>query len=91
MRPIDLQDHCNTWGCGVSIEHGLSCKTGGLIRLGHNDVRDKPWGLSEAALGKTYVSYEPMFFFWYGCVGFPARDAPGTCGQVRHPGRQRLR
>ena len=85
MRPLNLQDYCDACRKGFSIEHGLSCNTGGLVGLSHNNVRDEAGGLSEAALGKTYVSYEPMIFFWYGRVGFPARDAPGTRGQARHP------
>jgi hypothetical protein len=57
MRPLNLQDRCDACGKGFSIEHGLSCKTGGLVGLSHNDVRDEAGSLSTAALAKTYVSY----------------------------------
>ena len=63
MCPLNLQDRCNTCGKGFFlIEHWLSCKTGGLVGLGHNDVSDEAGGLSEVALQKTYVSYEPKIF-----------------------------
>ena len=39
MCPLVLQDRCDTCDCGFSIEHGLSCKTGGLASLSHNDTR----------------------------------------------------
>ena len=86
MRPLGLQDRCDACGCGFSIEHGLSCKTGGLVGLSHNDVRDEAGGLSEAALGKTYVSYEPMIFsgtdVWASQPGTPQGPAArrGTPG-----------
>ena len=44
MHPLDLQDHCNAFVKAVSIEHGLSCKTGGRVGLIHNNVRDKAGG-----------------------------------------------
>ena len=53
-----------------------------LIGLSHNDVRDEAGGFSEAALGKTYVSYEPMFCsgtdVWAFQQGTPQKPA------VRH-------
>ena len=62
MHPLNLQDCCNDCGQGFSIEHGLNCKTGGLVGLTDNDARDKAVCLSEATLGKTYVSYKLMIF-----------------------------
>ena len=89
MCSLDLQDCCDACGQGFSIVHGISCKTVCFVGLSRNDARDKAGGLSEAALGKTYVLYEPMFFFLYGCVGFPARDALGSSQQARHRRHQR--
>ena len=53
MYPLNLQDRCDACGCGFSIEHGIICKTGGLVSLTHNDARNEAGGLPETALGKT--------------------------------------
>ena len=47
---IHVEDQCDACGKGFLVEHGLGCKTGGLIGLSHNDNRDKVRGLPEAAL-----------------------------------------
>ncbi|KAL7474302.1 hypothetical protein ACHAW6_000286 [Cyclotella cf. meneghiniana] len=40
-RPSNLPDHCDGCGAGLTLEHGLSCKQGGLIGIYHGDVHDE--------------------------------------------------
>ena len=37
MRPNDLCSHCDGCGAGFTVEHGLSCKKGGLVVQRHDD------------------------------------------------------
>ena len=40
LRPKDLPDCCDGCGEHLSIEHGLSCKKGGLVCIRHDNVQD---------------------------------------------------
>ena len=41
------------------MEHGLSCKKGGLVVQRHDNLRDEVGKLAAMALTKARVSYEP--------------------------------
>ncbi|KAL7474349.1 hypothetical protein ACHAW6_000325, partial [Cyclotella cf. meneghiniana] len=49
-RPADLPDHCDGGGLGLMLEHGLSCKQGGLVGIRHDDVHDEWAHLCSIAL-----------------------------------------
>eukprot|EP00956_Cyclotella_meneghiniana_P034535 scaffold105889_cov35-Cyclotella_meneghiniana.AAC.1 len=53
----------------MTVEHGLSCKTGGLVVARHNDVRDEWAHLCSQALGGSAVGTEPLIF--YGTAAVP--------------------
>ena len=49
-------------GCGkqMTVEHGLSCKVGGLVHIRHDDVAQE-WGyLCGLGFKPSRVSYEPL-------------------------------
>ena len=62
LRPLDLCDHCDGCGARFSVEHGLSCKKGGLVHVRHNDVRDEATALAAHALSPSCVKCEPNIF-----------------------------
>ena len=63
MRPVGLCERCDGCGAGFTVEHGLSCKKGGLVCQRHDDVRDEAGELAAMALTRTKVSYEPTIFY----------------------------
>ena len=67
-RPVDLCSHCDGCGAGFTVEHGLSCKKGGLVGIRHDDVRDEAGGLAAMALTQSKVSYEPTIFYGRGLL-----------------------
>jgi hypothetical protein len=58
--PLDLPRFCD--GCNVrfTLDHGLSCKKGGLILHRHNALRDEMATLMAAALSPSCVRSEPL-------------------------------
>ncbi|KAL7474631.1 hypothetical protein ACHAW6_000596 [Cyclotella cf. meneghiniana] len=65
-RPADLPDHCDGCGSGLTLEHGLSCKRGGLVGIRHNDVRDEWAHLCSIALTDSRVVIKPTIFYGNG-------------------------
>ena len=63
LRPTDLCSHCDGCGSGFTVEHGLSCKKGGLVGIRHDDVRDEAGALAAMALTSSKVTYEPKIFY----------------------------
>ena len=53
---------CDGCGANFTIDHGLSCKVGGLVHIRHNDVRDEAEALAAMAIQKSAVSYEPSIY-----------------------------
>jgi hypothetical protein len=39
--PLDMPAACNGCGAKMTVEHALSCKTGGLVHIQHDDVADE--------------------------------------------------
>ncbi len=46
----------------MTVEHALSCKTGGLVHIRHEDVADEWWHLCGTALSPGQVEREPRIF-----------------------------
>ena len=80
-RPTGLCSHCDGCGAGFTIEHGLSCKKGGLVGIRHDDVRDEAGGLAALALTNSKVSYEPTIFYGRGLT---AGQEPPTTRAARN-------
>ncbi|KAL7474870.1 hypothetical protein ACHAW6_000818 [Cyclotella cf. meneghiniana] len=49
-------------GAGLTLEHGLSCKQGGLVGIRNNDVHDKWAHLCSIALTNSRIVIEPTIF-----------------------------
>ncbi|KAL7478615.1 hypothetical protein ACHAW6_004436 [Cyclotella cf. meneghiniana] len=65
-RPANLPDQCDCCGAGLTLEHRLSCKRGGLIGIHHDNVRDKWAHLCSIALTDSQVVIEPAIFYGNG-------------------------
>jgi hypothetical protein len=71
-----LPRKCDGCGKNFSVEHGLSCKTGGLVGARHNDARDEWAHLCSLALGGSAVGTEPHIFYGTGVRASEGRAAP---------------
>ena len=40
-KPQDMQDHCDGYNNRMTVEHVMSCKTGGLVTARHDVVQDQ--------------------------------------------------
>ncbi len=63
---------CDGCGAKMTAEHALSCKTGGLVHIPHDDVADEWRHLCGTALSPCRVEREPRIF---SCVSQRARNA----------------
>ncbi|KAL7474100.1 hypothetical protein ACHAW6_000092 [Cyclotella cf. meneghiniana] len=59
----NLPDQCNRCEAGLTLEHGLSCKQGGLVGIRHNDMHDEWAHLCSIALTDSCVVIEPAIFY----------------------------
>ena len=82
LKPLGLPQHCDGCGAGLSVEHALSCKKGGLVSIRHNDVRDEAGAMAELALPKTCVSYEPQIHYGTGAKVSGAAAQARCCGRA---------
>ena len=57
-EPSGLPAVCDGCGKPFSLQHGLDCAKGGLVKKGHNDLRDSEARLAELAWGG--VTIEPV-------------------------------
>ena len=60
LVPLGLCDRCDGCGARLTLEHALSCKTGGLALLRHNDVVSEWAHLCAQATAPHAVSTEPL-------------------------------
>ena len=58
QEPNAVPSHCDGCGAAFSLQHSLDCMNGGLIKRGHNDVRDVDARLADVAWGG--VAVEPV-------------------------------
>ncbi|KAL7474683.1 hypothetical protein ACHAW6_000653, partial [Cyclotella cf. meneghiniana] len=65
-HPADLPNHCDGCGVGLTLEHGLSCKRGGLVGICHDDVCDEWAHLCSIALTDSRIVIEPIIFYGNG-------------------------
>ena len=56
--PAGLPSTCDGCGAPFSLQHGLDCAKGGLVKRGHDDIRDNDARLADMAWGG--VSVEPI-------------------------------
>jgi len=60
--PLDMPTACDGCGAKMTVEHALSCKTGGLVHIRHDDVADEWRHLCGTALSPGRVEREPRIF-----------------------------
>ena len=73
QEPVALPSVCDGCGAAFSLQHGLDCMKGGLIKKGHNSVRDNDAALAEMAWGG--VTIEPVLIPENDRTGHPALQA----------------
>ncbi|KAL7474211.1 hypothetical protein ACHAW6_000199, partial [Cyclotella cf. meneghiniana] len=81
-RPHALPDCCDGCGEGFTVEHGLSCKKGGLVSIRHNDVRNKWAHLCSLSLSSSCITVEPTIFYGDGMTAGQRSKHP-TQGTTR--------
>ena len=57
--PEKLHTHCDGCGKKSSLDHLLTCKTGGLVHLAHDELRDELANLCKQAYVPNAVQLEP--------------------------------
>jgi hypothetical protein len=59
---LDMSAACNGCGAKMTVEHALSCKTGGLVHIWHDDVVDEWRHLCGTALSPGQVKHKSKIF-----------------------------
>ena len=57
-EPLGLPSECDGCGAPFSLQHGLDCLKGGLVKKGHDQLRDQCVALADLAWGG--VNVEPL-------------------------------
>ena len=83
--PIGLPAQCDGCGAPFSLQHGLDCKKGGLVKRGHDDLRDSDAALANSAWGG--VAIEPALVPEDDRHGRPALRADWMARSVWESGR----
>ena len=63
LKPILICSHCNGCCANFTAEHGLSCNTGGLIGIQHNNARHEARVLAALVLTQGKISYKPTIHY----------------------------
>ncbi|KAL7474165.1 hypothetical protein ACHAW6_000158, partial [Cyclotella cf. meneghiniana] len=77
-RPANLPDHGDGCESGLTLEHGLSCKKGGLVGIRHDDVRNEWAHLCSIALTDSRVVIKPAIFYGNGILAGATNAANAT-------------
>ncbi|KAL7526426.1 hypothetical protein ACHAWF_001761 [Thalassiosira exigua] len=72
-QPKGLPACCDGCGAGLTVEHGLNCKCGGLIGIRHGDECQEWVHLNKVAHSNARVRTEPQIFY-----GSDVRAGQGT-------------
>ena len=83
--PIGLPAQCDGCGASFSLQHGLDCKKGGLVKRGQDDLRDSDAALANSAWGG--VAIEPALVPEDDRHGRPALRADWMARGVWESGR----
>ncbi|KAL7474186.1 LOW QUALITY PROTEIN: hypothetical protein ACHAW6_000175 [Cyclotella cf. meneghiniana] len=79
QHPTNLPDQCDSCGAGLMLEHGLSCKQGGLlVGIRHNVMRDEWAHLCSIALTNSRVVIKPTIFYGNGLQAGGNNATPTT-------------
>ncbi|KAL7474735.1 hypothetical protein ACHAW6_000694 [Cyclotella cf. meneghiniana] len=62
-RSANLPDQCDGCGASLMLEHGLSCKKGGLVGIHHDNVCDEWAHLCSIALTDSRIVIKPAIFY----------------------------
>ena len=84
-RPANLPDFCDGCGAGLTLDHGLSCKRGGLVGIRHDDARDEWAHLCSIALTDSRVVIEPTIFYGNGSHAGDNNARNATTTTPTHP------
>ncbi|KAL7488749.1 hypothetical protein ACHAW6_014342 [Cyclotella cf. meneghiniana] len=78
QHPANLPGQCNGCGTGLMLEHGLSCKSGRLVSIHHDDVRDEWAHLCGIALTDLRVVIKPTPLYGNGLQADTRNTTPTT-------------
>jgi hypothetical protein len=77
LTPLSLPDKCDGCDANFNTAHAMSCKTGGLVLLRHNNVAAEWHSLCASTLTPSAVSDEPLIL--------TGQDNTGTHGHGTAP------
>ena len=63
LVPKNLPKTCDGCGATFTVEHALTCKTGGLVVMRHDDCRDEFGDIASKATTPSRVTTEPLIHY----------------------------
>ena len=82
FKPMGICSHCDGGATPFTVEHGLSCKKGGLVSVRHDDVRDEAGALAGQALTTGKITYEPSISYGRNLTAGQPSIPQGTGNQL---------